>query len=127
MEDFNTLEPYLREMRDLYPGTALVMTEFGAEGRPDMASADPEVKGSYGFQEMHVARTLDLVDRLPFMNGAIHWTLREFEIYPGWRGGAVNGPGDNTRHHKGLLTYHGGKKPAWNAARDRFLRKPFYR
>ena len=76
---------------------------------------------------MHVARTLDLVDRLPFMNGAIHWTLREFEIYPGWRGGAVNGPGDNTRHHKGLLTYNGGKKPAWSAVRERFLRTPLYK
>jgi hypothetical protein len=127
VEDFNTLEPYLREMHDLYPSTALVMTEFGAEGRPDMAASDPEVKGSYGFQKMHVERTLDLVDRLPFMNGAIHWTLREFEIYPGWRGGAVNGPGDNMRHHKGLLTYDGGKKPAWSAARERFLRTPFYR
>ena len=127
VEDFNTLEPYLREMHDLYPSTALVMTEFGAEGRPDMASSDAEIKGSYGFQRMHVERTLDLVDRLPFMNGAIHWTLREFEIYPGWRGGAVNGPGANTRHHKGLLTYDGGKKPSWSAARERFLRKPLYR
>ena len=127
VEDFNTLEPYLREMHDLYPDTALVMTEFGAEGRPDMASSEPETKGSYGFQEMHVARTLDLVDRLPFMNGAIHWTLREFEIYPGWRGGAVSGPGANTRHHKGLLTYDGGKKPAWSVARDHFLRVPLYR
>ena len=127
VEDFNTLEPYLREMHDLYPGTALVMTEFGAEGRPDMAGEDPAVKGSYGFQTMHVERTLSLVDRLPFMNGAIHWTLREFEIYPGWRGGAVNGPGDNTRHHKGLLTYDGGKKPAWAVTRDHFARTPFYR
>ena len=58
VEDFNTLEPYLREMHDLYPGTALVMTEFGAEGRPDMAGEDPAVKGSYGFQTMHVERTL---------------------------------------------------------------------
>lgn len=127
VEDFNTLEPYLREMNDLYPGTALVMTEFGAEGRPDMAFDPPDVKGSYGFQQMHVARTLDLVDRLPFMNGAIHWTLREFEIYPGWRGGAVNGPGPNTRHHKGLLTYDGGKKPAWGVVREHFLRTPLYR
>ena len=46
------------------------MTEFGAEGRPDMADRRArDVKGSYGFQAMHVARTLDLVDRLPFMNG----------------------------------------------------------
>lgn len=126
VEDFNTLDPYLREMHDLYPDHALVMTEFGAEGRPDMADAPIDQKGSYAFQTMHVARTLDLVDRLPFLSGAIHWTLREFEIFPGWRGGAVDGPGRNTRHHKGLLTYGGARKPAWYVVHDHYLRTPLY-
>ncbi len=109
VENFALLEPFLRQTRINYPGLALVMTEFGAEGRPDMASAPASVKGSYGFQTGHVARTVDLIDRLPFMSGAVHWTLREFEIFPGWRGGAVEGPGpnDNIRHHKGVLTYGG--------------------
>ncbi len=75
---------------------------------------------------MHVARTLDVVDRLPFMSGAIHWTLREFEIFPGWRGGAGPGPGRNTRHHKGLLTYNGERKPAWSVVREHFARTPLY-
>lgn len=126
--DFADLEPFLARMRAHYPEQALVMTEFGAEGRPDMAGAPADVKGSYAFQAEHVARTMDLVDRLPFMSGAIHWTLREFEIWPGWRGGAVpgDGPNDDVRHHKGVLTYHGERKPAWQVLRDRFARTPLY-
>jgi beta-galactosidase/beta-glucuronidase len=125
--DFSTLEPYLREMRDNYPNHAFVMTEFGAEGRPDMANAPADQKGSYGFQAMHVGRTLAVVERLPFMSGAIHWTLREFEIFPGWGGGAPTGPGRNTRHHKGVLTYTGERKPSWTVLRDEFVRTPLYR
>ncbi|NLT07226.1 MAG: hypothetical protein GXY03_13095 [Solirubrobacterales bacterium] len=129
VEDFNLLQPFLERMRADYPEQALVMTEFGAEGRPDIADWPADVKGSYGFQTQHVARTIDLVDRLPFMSGAIHWTLREFEIYPHWRGGAVPGygPNDNIRHHKGVLTYDGDRKPAWRELRERFARTPLYR
>jgi beta-glucuronidase len=104
------------------------MTEFGAEGRPDMAGAATDVKGGYAFQADHVARTIDVVDSLPFMSGAIHWTLREFEIFPGWRGGAVpgEGPNANTRHHKAVLTYAGVRKPAWEVLRRSFARAPLY-
>ena len=126
VSDFNLLEPFLQEMRDHYPENALVMTEFGAEGRPDMADAPADEKGSYAFQTRHVAATMDVVDRQPFLSGAIHWTLREFEIFPGWRGGAVRGTGRNTRHHKGVLTYTGERKPAWYALRDSFRRVPLY-
>ena len=125
--DFTTLEPYLREMHDNYPNKALVMTEFGAEGRPDMAQRPAAEKGSYAFQALHVQRTLQVVDRLPFLSGAIHWTLREFEIFPGWTGGVAAGPGRNTRHHKGVLTYEGQRKPAWSVLHDHFLRTPLYR
>ncbi len=128
VEDFNTLEPYLREMNDLYPNHAKVMTEFGAEGRADMNDFPPETLGTYAFQANHVNRTLDLVDRLPFMAGAIHWTMREFEINPGWLGGVrTSRPGRNTRHYKGVLTYGGARKPAWTALRDHFARTPLYR
>jgi beta-glucuronidase len=129
VEDFAALEPFLNQMRAYYPNKALVMTEFGAEGRPDMATEPIDVKGSYEFQANHVARTIDLIDRLPYMSGAIHWTLREFEIFPGWRGGASGheGPNDNIRHHKGVLTYGGARKPAWQALHDRFVRMPLYR
>jgi len=125
-DEFALLEPFLLEMRDQYPESALVMTEFGAEGRPDMAEAPSDVKGSYGFQTQFVGATMDVADRQPFLSGVIHWTLREFEIFPGWRGGAVQGPGRNTRHHKGVLTYTGERKPAWQVLRDSFARTPLY-
>ena len=37
VNDFSLLEPYLYELRDLYPAKAIVMTEWGAEGRPELA------------------------------------------------------------------------------------------
>ena len=127
--DFDLLEPFIQEMRDLYPRHAFVMTEFGAEGLQSMAGAPAEQKGGYLFQANHAGRTLDVVDRSPHLSGAIYWTLREFEIYPGWTGGAprVGNFRQNTRHHKGLLTYFGERKPVWHVVRDHFVRTPLYR
>jgi hypothetical protein len=127
VSDFNLLAPFLQQMRDNYPDKALVMTEFGAEARPEWANAPADMMGSYAFQSMHVARTMDLVDNTPFLSGAIHWTLREFEIYPNWFGGAPPSAGRNTRHYKGVLTYEGQKKPAWQVLHDHFVRTPLYR
>ena len=130
VEDFSLLEPYYREMHDLYPGHALVMTEWGAEARPELAAAPPELKGGYAFQAFHAQRTLYAIDHLSwFLSGAIYWTLREFEIYPGWTGGAGRRPPEfepNTRHHKGLISYTGERKPAFWIVRDRYLRTPLY-
>jgi Glycosyl hydrolases family 2, TIM barrel domain/Glycosyl hydrolases family 2 len=128
VENFDDLPLYLQEMRDLYPRHALVMTEFGAEARPELANAPADLKGSYAFQTFHIRRTLDVADAAP-LSGAIYWTLREFEIYPGWAGGAGQRPPQfrpNTRHQKGLLTYEGEKKPAWFLVRDRFAASPLY-
>jgi hypothetical protein len=128
-DGINELEPYLNEMRGNYPDQALVMTEFGAEARPELANAPPEKKGGYAFQAAYAGQTLDVVDRVPFLSGSIYWTLREFEIFPGWTGGAGPRPPEftpNTRHQKGLLTYEGQKKPAWSVAHDHFARIPLY-
>jgi hypothetical protein len=130
VEDFNLLEPYFREMHDLYPDHALVMTEWGAEARPELAAAAPDLKGGYPYQNTHAQLTLDAIDRLSyFLSGAIYWTLREFEIYPGWTGGAGRRAPQyepNTRHHKGLIGYEGERKPAFWTVRDRYLRTPLY-
>lgn len=129
VEDFDLLEPYIRELRDLYPGKAIVMTEWGAEGRPELANAPADLKGGYPFQTFHAQRTLDVIDRSPALSGAIYWTLREFEIYPGWTGGAGRRSpqyGPNTRHNKGLITYEGERKPVFNLLRDRFRATPLY-
>jgi hypothetical protein len=129
VEDFSLLEPYIYELRDHYPRQALVMTEWGAEARPELAAAPVGLKGSYAFQFFHAARTLDVIDGSPVLDGAIYWTLREFEIYPGWRGGAGRRPPQyepNTRHHKGLIGYEGERKPAFGLVRDRYLATPLY-
>ena len=52
VEDFDLLEPYIRELRDHYPREAIVMTEWGAEGRPELADAAPDLKGGYPFQSL---------------------------------------------------------------------------
>jgi Glycosyl hydrolases family 2, TIM barrel domain/Glycosyl hydrolases family 2 len=129
VEDFSLLEPYIYELRDLYPAKAIVMTEWGAEARPELADAAPDLKGSYAFQTMHAQRTIDVIDRSPVLSGAIYWTLREFEINPGWLGGAGRRAPQyepNTRHQKGLITYEGEKKPAYYLLRDRFRATPLY-
>jgi beta-galactosidase/beta-glucuronidase len=127
--DFSLLEPYLYELRDLYPRKAIVMTEWGAEGRPELANAPLDLKGGYPFQTFHAQRTLDVIDRSPVLSGAIYWTLREFEINPGWQGGAGRRAPQfepNTRHQKGLITYEGERKPAYYVVRDRFRATPLY-
>jgi hypothetical protein len=124
--DFSGLEPYMTRLRALYPRQALVMTEFGAEGLPELADAPLDELGGYAFQAMHANRTLDVVDRSRFLSGAIYWTLREFEIFPGWNGGAPSTPKSNTRHHKGLLTYDGARKPAWYIVQSHYLHTPLY-
>ena len=129
VDDFSLLEPYLYELRDLYPAKAIVMTEWGAEGRPELADAPADLKGGYPFQTFHAQRTIDVIDRSPVLSGAIYWTLREFEIYPGWQGGAGRRAPQyepNTRHHKGLITYEGEKKPVYHLLRDRFRATPLY-
>src|SRR5918999_1756742 len=41
VSNFDSFEPYLAELRDIYPSHALVVTEFGAEARPELAGGAP--------------------------------------------------------------------------------------
>ena len=127
--DFSLLEPFIYELRDHYPTKAIVMTEWGAEGRPELFDAPPDLKGGYPFQTFHAERTIDVIDRSPVLSGAIYWTLREFEINPGWQGGAGRRAPEfepNTRHHKGLITYEGERKPSFELLSERFRATPLY-
>lgn len=116
------LEPYLRKMHERYRGQAMVVTEFGAEASRGGPSTE---KGTYAFQSDYIRRTLDIVDRTRFVDGAIYWTLGEFAVKPHWQGG-IAGNGDSI-HNKGLIAYDGEKKPAWQVAHDRFKAVPLYR
>jgi beta-glucuronidase len=124
--DLADLEPFLRRARADYWDQALVMTEFGAESTTD---GPVVMKETYAFQAGYVRANLDVIERLPFMGGAIYWTLREFAVKPNWDGGARRtGVVRDAIHNKGLVTYADGRrKPAWAVAARAFAATPLYR
>lgn len=123
--DLADLEPYLRAMNEKYPDHALVVTEFGAEST---YSGSPQDKETYEFQVQYIRDNLEVVDRLPFMNGAIYWTLREFAVKPDWVGGFEReGVQRDGIHRKALITYDGQPKPAWDVTQAMFASTPLYR
>jgi beta-glucuronidase len=69
-----------------------------------------------------------VIDRLPFMNGAIYWTLREFAVGQNWTGGLTLPAGTvpDGIHHKGLIAYDGTIKPAFAVAQRLFAATPSF-
>ena len=122
---FSQLSPFLTQTHSRYPGQALAVAEFGAEGLFD---GDAGTKGTYQFQSDYLTKTMGVLNQLPFMNGAIYWTLREFAINPGWTGGASLPPDDppDGLHHKGLIAYDGTDKPAYGVAQQLFADPPSF-
>jgi Glycosyl hydrolases family 2, TIM barrel domain len=116
------LLPWLRKVQRRYPRSALVLDEFGAEAFRNGAATS---KGSYAFQARWVGQTLDLAARARFLDGEIYFALRDFQIGPGWTGGAVR-PASNLMHTKGLLAYDGRRKPSWSVVEQRFARLPTF-
>ncbi|HWC85458.1 MAG TPA: glycoside hydrolase family 2 TIM barrel-domain containing protein [Solirubrobacteraceae bacterium] len=122
---FADFTPYLTLQHQRYPGQALVVSEFGAEALYDGL---PQVKGTYQFQTDYVRSTIDALDALPFMSGSIYWTLREFAVRPGWKGGLapplVAAPTGLT--HKALISYGGMAKPAFAVTQHLFADPPAF-
>ncbi|MGI8801759.1 MAG: glycoside hydrolase family 2 protein [Solirubrobacteraceae bacterium] len=119
------LGPFMQVAHARYPGQALVMTEFGAEAS---ITGPVTEKQTFAFQTRYLQQTLATVATLPFLNGAIYWTLREFAVKPHWNGGPPR-PSipDTSIHHKGLISYGGQPKPAFAVAAELFARTPLYR
>jgi beta-glucuronidase len=121
----NDLAPYLKGMRAMYPNSGLVLTEFGAESTMTGPKTEKE---TYAFQEVYTRDVLKVVGGDPALSGAIYWTLREFAVKPKWDGGAQrSGVLRDAIHNKGLITYDGRPKPAWNVLRDDIRRTPLQR
>jgi beta-glucuronidase len=119
ISDFNGLAPFLKQTHARYPNQAVTISEFGAEALYD---GPVTTKGTYEFQDDYLQKTFAVLDQLPFMNGAIYWTLREFAVSPGWTGGATlppDAPPDGI-HHKGLIAYDGTLKPSFAVAQRLF-------
>ena len=122
--NLSDLAPYLTRMRLKYPEQAAMVTEFGAEAT---YAGPATVKETFAFQTRYVTRTLDIVDRMDWLSGAIYWTAREFYVKPQWDGGANRKDIErDALHNKGLISYDGRPKPAFQAARERFTSTPVY-
>lgn len=119
------LGPYLRSMQQKYPGAALIVTEFGAESTFEGPIGTKE---TFSFQTDYVRRVLQVVERTPRIGGAIYWTLREFAVKPDWDGGAQRtGVERDGIHNKGLITYAGERKPAWEVLEQDAKRTALWR
>ncbi|MFL5843757.1 MAG: glycoside hydrolase family 2 protein [Solirubrobacteraceae bacterium] len=123
--DINGFAPYLRRMQRQYPEAAKVVTEFGAEATLD---GPADRKQTYAFQSAYVQRALSDIEDAPGISGAIYWTLQEFAVKPFWDGGAeLESIQTDSIHNKGLISYDGTRKPAWDVAEREFAATPLYR
>jgi beta-glucuronidase len=101
------LPPELATVRRRFPRQALVITEFGAEAN---RRGPATRKGTYAFQQRFLASHLGLIDRAPWLSGALVWVLRDFAVAPGWTGG--NPHPQPPILFKGLFRQDGSAKPA---------------
>lgn len=119
------LAPFMRQTHAEYPSQAIVMSEFGAEASAVGPAAE---KGSYAFQTQFIKQTLGIVASLPFLSGALYWTVREFAVKPHWDGGPPRSIDPHTSiHHKGLISYGGVRKPAFATTASLFAMTPLFR
>jgi beta-glucuronidase len=115
LEDRAGLRPFLDQMHDYYPHTALFVTEFGAEAN---RNGPIDEKGTYDFQDDLLNYHLDQYDTDPYVNGAIIWILKDFSTQPGWDGG--NPKPSPPYNAKGLVDINGNRKPAFADIARRF-------
>lgn len=118
-EDRDRLGPYLDQMRDYYPELALFVSEFGAEAN---RSGDPEVKGTYEFQQQLLSDHIRTYRSRDYLNGAIAWILRDFRVRPDWEGG--NPTPQPPWNQKGLTDQYGNKKPAFATTAQLYRARP---
>jgi beta-glucuronidase len=117
--DRTVLRPTLNLAHAYYPHQALFLTEFGAEANRD---GPIDEKGTFEFQQALLDYHLDIYDRTPFINGAIIWILRDFNVQPGWDGGNPRSSPPTLK--KGLVDENGNLKPAFADVARRFHATP---
>ncbi len=102
------LPGYLQMLHDCYRGKALMVTEYGAEANRD---GPPEERGTYEFQAAFVDAQNQVFASLPWLSGAIYFSLQEFRVAPRWTGG--NPRPSPPWHQKGLVSAAGVQKLAY--------------
>jgi beta-glucuronidase len=105
------LSGYLDALHAANPDLPLVITEFGAEAT---AYGPVEQKGTYEFQRKFVMDHLAIHASKPFVNGSIHWALRDFRVHQTWQGGSPEGYANPPWHNKSLIEENNHRKPVFN-------------
>ncbi len=113
------LSRFLDQVHEANPDLPLVITEFGAEAS---RSGPVEQKGTYEFQRKFVLDHLAIHSSKRFVNGSIHWALRDFRVHQTWQGGAPDSYATPPWHNKSLIEENNHRKPAFLAVARLFRR-----
>ena len=113
------LSRFLDQVHEANPDLPLVITEFGAEAS---RSGPVEQKGTYEFQRKFVLDHLAIHSSKRFVNGSIHWALRDFRVHQTWQGGAPDPYATPPWHNKSLIEENNHRKPAFLAVARLFRR-----
>jgi hypothetical protein len=104
------LGPWLDQLHAANPDLPLVITEFGAEAT---RSGPVTQKGTFEFQRKFVMDHLAVHASKPYVNGSIHWALRDFRVNQTWQGGAPVAYAHPPWHNKSLLEENNHRKPVF--------------
>jgi beta-galactosidase/beta-glucuronidase len=113
---------FLTELRHVFGGRVLVVSEFGAEANELNPPGRP---GSLGFQAQLLTRHIRAYQATPWLDGALVWNLQDFALTPSFAGGSIRREVPDIKleggiNQKGLFTYDGRPKPAVAAVRRAF-------
>jgi beta-glucuronidase len=101
---------YLDALHAANPDLPLLITEFGAEAT---RFGPEDQKGTFGFQRKWVLDHLAIHASKPFVNGSIHWALRDFRVHQTWKGGAPDEYAQPPWHNKSLIEENNHRKPVF--------------
>jgi beta-glucuronidase len=104
------LGPFLDTVHAANPDLPFMITEFGAEALGHGPVAQP---GTFEFQEKFVLDHLRVHASKPYVNGSIHWALRDFRVEPTWLGGAPPEWAAPPWHNKSPIEENNGRKPLY--------------
>jgi beta-glucuronidase len=113
------LSSFLDQVHAANPDLPLVITEYGAEAS---RSGPVEQKGTYEFQRKWVLDHLAIHSSKRFVNGSIHWALRDFRVNQTWQGGAPPEYATPPWHNKSLIEENNHRKPVFLALAKIFRR-----
>jgi beta-galactosidase/beta-glucuronidase len=121
----NGIDSWLAELRRIFPGKVLVVSEFGAEAN-DLNP--PGAPGSEQFQARLLTQHIRSYEAAPWLDGELVWNLQDFALAPSFAGGSIREQVPGIRlvkgiNQKGLFTYDGRPKPAVAAVRRAFAGK----